>query len=99
MHEQAEFGIAAHWQYKEGRPGDEDLKRSLAWVRQLLEGNIDLTEAHEFLEALKIDLYQDEIFVFTPERRPQAACHAARRRSTSPTPSTRPSATAAPAHA
>ncbi len=66
MHEQAEFGIAAHWQYKEGKPGDSDLKRSLAWVRQLLEGNIDLTEAHEFLEALKIDLYQDEIFVFTP---------------------------------
>lgn len=66
MHEQAEFGIAAHWQYKEGRPGDEDLKRSLAWVRQLLEGSIDLTEAHEFLEALKIHLYQDEIFVFTP---------------------------------
>ena len=66
MHEQAEFCIAAHWQYKEGEPGDEDLKRGLAWVRQLLEGNIDLTEAHEFLEALKIDLYQDEIFVFTP---------------------------------
>jgi len=66
MHEQAEFGIAAHWQYKEGRPGDEDLKRSLSWVRQLLEGSIDLTEAHEFLEALKIHLYQDEIFVFTP---------------------------------
>ncbi len=66
MHEQAEFGIAAHWQYKEGKPGTEDLKRSLSWVRQLLEGSIDLTEAHEFLEALKIHLYQDEIFVFTP---------------------------------
>ncbi len=66
MHEQAEFGIAAHWQYKEDRPGDEDLKRSLSWVRQLLEGSIDLTEAHEFLEALRIHLYQDEIFVFTP---------------------------------
>jgi GTP pyrophosphokinase len=66
MHEQAEMGIAAHWTYKEGRPADEELRRSLAWVRQLLEGNVDLTEADEFLESLKVDLYRDEIFVFTP---------------------------------
>ena len=66
MHEQAEIGIAAHWTYKEGRPADEELRRSLAWVRQLLEGNVDLTEADEFLESLKVDLYRDEIFVFTP---------------------------------
>jgi GTP pyrophosphokinase len=66
MHEQAEMGIAAHWTYKEGRPADEELRKSLAWVRQLLEGNIDLTEANEFLESLKVDLYRDEIFVFTP---------------------------------
>ena len=66
MHEQAEMGIAAHWTYKEGRPADEELRKSLAWVRQLLEGNIDLTEADEFLESLKVDLYRDEIFVFTP---------------------------------
>jgi guanosine-3',5'-bis(diphosphate) 3'-pyrophosphohydrolase len=66
MHEQAEMGIAAHWTYKEGRPADEELRRSLAWVRQLLEGNVDLTEANEFLESLKVDLYRDEIFVFTP---------------------------------
>jgi len=66
MHEQAEVGIAAHWTYKEGRAGDEDLRKRLAWVRQLLEGNVDLTEAGEFLESLRIDLYHDEIFVFTP---------------------------------
>ncbi len=66
MHEQAEFGIAAHWTYKEGKPGDDELARSLNWVRQLLEGNVDLTEAHEFMESLKVDLFQDEIFVFTP---------------------------------
>jgi len=66
MHEQAEMGIAAHWTYKEGRPADEELRKSLAWVRQLLEGNVDLTEATEFLESLKVDLYRDEIFVFTP---------------------------------
>jgi len=66
MHEQAEIGIAAHWTYKEGSPADDELRESLAWVRQLLEGNIDLTEAGEFLESLKVDLYRDEIFVFTP---------------------------------
>ncbi|MBN2564661.1 MAG: bifunctional (p)ppGpp synthetase/guanosine-3',5'-bis(diphosphate) 3'-pyrophosphohydrolase, partial [Candidatus Eisenbacteria bacterium] len=66
MNEQAEMGIAAHWSYKEGRPADEELRKSLAWVRQLLEGNVDITEAGEFLESLKVDLYRDEIFVFTP---------------------------------
>jgi GTP pyrophosphokinase len=66
MHEQAEMGIAAHWTYKEGRPVDEELRKSLAWVRQLLEGNVDVSEADEFLESLKVDLYRDEIFVFTP---------------------------------
>ena len=66
MHEEAEMGIAAHWAYKEGGPGDKELRLRLAWVRQLLEGNVDLTDAGEFLEALKFDLYRDEIFVFTP---------------------------------
>jgi GTP pyrophosphokinase len=66
MHEQAEMGIAAHWTYKEGRPADDELRKSLAWVRQLLDGSVDLTEANEFLESLKVDLYRDEIFVFTP---------------------------------
>jgi guanosine-3',5'-bis(diphosphate) 3'-pyrophosphohydrolase len=66
MHEQAEVGIAAHWTYKEGRPGDEDLRKRLAWVRQLLEGDVEPAEAGEFLESLKIDLFRDEIFVFTP---------------------------------
>jgi GTP pyrophosphokinase len=67
MHEQAEMGIAAHWMYKEGKPGDEELGSWLAWVRQLLEGHVDVTEADEFLESLKVDLYRDEIFVFTPD--------------------------------
>jgi guanosine-3',5'-bis(diphosphate) 3'-pyrophosphohydrolase len=66
MHEQAEVGIAAHWTYKEGRPGDEDLRKRLAWVRQLLEGDVAPAEASEFLESLKIDLFRDEIFAFTP---------------------------------
>ena len=66
MHETAEFGIAAHWLYKEGRLQD-DLDRHLRWFRQLLEHQQDAHTPEEFLEFLKIDLYQDEIFVFTPE--------------------------------
>ncbi len=65
MHRTAEYGIAAHWLYKEGRAGDE-LDRHLAWFRQLLELQQDTRTPEEFLEFLKIDLYQDEIFVFTP---------------------------------
>jgi len=66
MHETAEYGIAAHWLYKEGRLQD-DLDRHLRWFRQLLEHQQDAHTPEEFLEFLKIDLYQDEIFVFTPE--------------------------------
>src|SRR2546426_3419103 len=60
-----EYGIAAHWLFKEGKSPDE-LDRNLAWFRQLLELQQDTHTAEEFLEFLKIDLYQDEIFVFTP---------------------------------
>jgi GTP pyrophosphokinase len=66
MHETAEYGIAAHWLYKEGRLQD-DLDRHLTWFRQLLEQQQDAHSPEEFLEFLRIDLYQDEIFVFTPE--------------------------------
>src|SRR2546426_11668609 len=65
MHHTAEYGIAAHWLYKEGRASDE-LDRHLAWFRQLLELQQDAHTPEEFLEFLKVDLYQDEIFVFTP---------------------------------
>jgi GTP diphosphokinase / guanosine-3',5'-bis(diphosphate) 3'-diphosphatase len=66
MHRTAEYGIAAHWVYKEGRQPDE-LDRHFAWFRQLLELQQDAHSPEEFLEFLKIDLYQDEIFVFTPK--------------------------------
>ena len=66
MHHTAEYGIAAHWLYKEGRPRDE-LDRHLAWFRQLLDRQQEAQTPQEFLEFLRIDLYQDEIFVFTPE--------------------------------
>jgi len=65
MHRTAEYGIAAHWRYKEGTQGDE-ADDKLAWFRQVLEWQQETREPDEFLEFLKIDLYQDEIFVFTP---------------------------------
>jgi GTP diphosphokinase / guanosine-3',5'-bis(diphosphate) 3'-diphosphatase len=68
MHRTAEFGIAAHWRYKEGenRPTDE-VDETLSWFRQVLEWQQDTREPEEFLEFLRIDLFQDEIFVFTPK--------------------------------
>ncbi len=67
MHRTAEYGIAAHWLYKEGdRGGKKDLDRHLAWFRQVLELQLDAETPDQFLEFLKLDLYQDEIFVFTP---------------------------------
>lgn len=66
MHRTAEYGIAAHWVYKEQRSPDE-LDSRFAWFRQLLELQQDAHTPEEFLEFLKIDLYQDEIFVFTPK--------------------------------
>ncbi len=65
MHRTADYGIAAHWLYKEGGSRD-DLDRQLAWFRQVLELQLDAEDPKEFLEFLKLDLYQDEIFVFTP---------------------------------
>jgi len=66
MHKTAEYGIAAHWLYKGHTPGDE-LDQALGWFRQLLELQQDVHSPEEFLEFLKVDLYQDEIFVFTPQ--------------------------------
>jgi GTP pyrophosphokinase len=65
MHHTAEYGIAAHWLYKEGRSRD-DLDRHLTWFRQLLDHQQEAVTPDEFIEFLRIDLYQDEIFVFTP---------------------------------
>ncbi len=67
MHRTAEYGIAAHWRYKEGDNDNEDFEEKLSWLRQLLEWQKDLQEPHEFIETLKIDLFEDEVFVFTPQ--------------------------------
>jgi guanosine-3',5'-bis(diphosphate) 3'-pyrophosphohydrolase len=66
MHHTAEYGIAAHWLYKEERAPD-DLDRHLTWFRQLLDRQQEAVTPDEFIEFLRIDLYQDEIFVFTPQ--------------------------------
>jgi len=68
MHRTAEYGIAAHWRYKEGgRGSSKDFDKKLAWLRQLLEWQHDLRDAGEFMETLKIDLFADAVFVFTPK--------------------------------
>jgi len=68
MHKVAEEGIAAHWAYKEGKSGvrsSDDAK--FAWLRQLMEWQQDLKDPKEFLETVKVDLFTDEVFVFTPK--------------------------------
>jgi GTP diphosphokinase / guanosine-3',5'-bis(diphosphate) 3'-diphosphatase len=68
MHRTAEYGIAAHWKYKEGtRPGGDEVDETLSWFRQVLEWQQETREPEEFMEFLRIDLFQDEIFVFTPQ--------------------------------
>jgi guanosine-3',5'-bis(diphosphate) 3'-pyrophosphohydrolase len=66
MHRTAEYGIAAHWQYKEKGPDDEELRGKIAWLRHLLEWQRDVKDADEFMENLKVGLFEDEVFVFTP---------------------------------
>ncbi|NLY49889.1 MAG: bifunctional (p)ppGpp synthetase/guanosine-3',5'-bis(diphosphate) 3'-pyrophosphohydrolase, partial [Firmicutes bacterium] len=67
MHRTAEYGIAAHWRYKEGTKTADEFDQKLVWLRQLLEWQHDLKDAREFMETLKIDLFSDEVFVFTPK--------------------------------
>jgi GTP pyrophosphokinase len=66
MHHTAEYGVAAHWRYKEGGSGDK-FESKISWLRQLLEWQREMKDAQDFLETLKIDLFEDEVFVFTPK--------------------------------
>ncbi len=66
MHRTAEYGVASHWRYKEGET-DRQLDEQVAWLRQVLELETDLSESHEFLELLQVDLFKDQVFVFTPD--------------------------------
>ena len=71
MHKTAEYGIAAHWKYKEGDNStvskEKDFDKKLVWLRDMLEWQKDTSDAHEFIEDFKIDLFSDEVFVFTPK--------------------------------
>ena len=67
MHRLAEFGIAAHWRYKEGRAVGDALDEKLYWLRQILDWQSDTKDAREFIDLLKVDLFADEVFVFTPK--------------------------------
>ncbi|MBM3819174.1 MAG: bifunctional (p)ppGpp synthetase/guanosine-3',5'-bis(diphosphate) 3'-pyrophosphohydrolase [Acidimicrobiia bacterium] len=67
MHRHAEEGIAAHWKYKEGRVGDQRDERYFQWMRQLLEVQQEVRDPQEFLQNLKIDLYPEEVYIFTPK--------------------------------
>lgn len=79
MHRTAEYGIAAHWRYKEGiNPKDKKLDEKLSWLRQILEWQQEVKDTNEFMESLKIDLFDDTVFVFTPKGKvielPKGAC-------------------------
>ncbi|NIK11272.1 RelA/SpoT family protein [Alkalibacillus almallahensis] len=67
MHEIAEYGIAAHWAYKEGTTNtQEDMSKQLAWFREILEWQNETNDAEEFMESLKVDFFSDMVYVFTP---------------------------------
>ena len=63
----AEEGIAAHWKYKEGRVGDQRDERYFQWMRQLLEYQQEVRDPQEFIQNLKVDLYPEEVYTFTPK--------------------------------
>jgi len=67
MHRMAEEGIAAHWKYKEGRIGDQRDDRYFRWMRQLLEYQQEVRDPREFMQNLKVELYPEEVYTFTPK--------------------------------
>jgi RelA/SpoT family (p)ppGpp synthetase len=67
MHRTAELGVAAHWRYKEGGKRDEGFEAKMAWLRSLVELRTDASDAQEFVDAMKTDVFQDRVYVFTPK--------------------------------
>ena len=67
MHHVAEYGIAAHWKYKSGATSKEEMDQKLAWIASLIETEEGTKDSEEFMDALKTDIFQDEVFVFTPK--------------------------------
>ncbi|MQG21379.1 MAG: bifunctional (p)ppGpp synthetase/guanosine-3',5'-bis(diphosphate) 3'-pyrophosphohydrolase [SAR202 cluster bacterium] len=67
MHQFAEYGVAAHWQYKEGEALDDEFEQRITWLRQLLDWQRDVTGAEEFMESVRSDVLPDQVFVYTPK--------------------------------
>jgi len=67
IHHIAEYGMAAHWRYKEGEKRDIHFEERIAWLRQLIEWHRELSGAEEFLESIKTDIFIDQVFVYTPK--------------------------------
>lgn len=67
MHRVAEYGVAAHWHYKEGSKGALDYEHQMGWLRDLLKWQRDMTGADEFVETVKMDLFSDQVFIYTPK--------------------------------
>ena len=66
MDQSAEYGIAAHWRYKEGSPRDEDYEKRILWLRSLMEWRQDVEDAGDFVESMKSEVFEDRVYIFTP---------------------------------
>lgn len=67
MHQQSEYGVAAHWRYKEGAAADENFDEKISWLRQLLEWKDEVSEASDFVDQFKSEVFSDRVYVFTPQ--------------------------------
>ncbi len=67
MHQNAEYGIAAHWRYKEGSSRDEDFEKRILWLRSLMDWRQDIEDAGEFVDHMKSEVFQDRVYIFTPK--------------------------------
>ena len=69
LHQIAEYGVAAHWAYKEGNSGDQRFEEKMTWLRQLLDWQREVSGTAEFIESVKQDIFHDQVFVYTPKGR------------------------------
>jgi GTP pyrophosphokinase len=67
MNQDAEYGISAHWRYKEGSSRDQDYERRIIWLRSLMEWQQDVQDAREFVDSMKSDVFEERVYVFTPK--------------------------------
>ena len=67
MHELAEYGVAAHWLYKEGKDSDPQFDKKMIWLRQLLDWQRDVSGAEDFIESFKTDIFDNQVYVYTPK--------------------------------